>query len=46
MANKMSGSLNHAMIDGPKGRAAQDYANRFGEPPSADEDEPAPRDPA
>jgi phenylalanine-4-hydroxylase len=32
MANKMSGSLNHAMIDGPKGRAAQDYANRFGEP--------------
>jgi phenylalanine-4-hydroxylase len=32
MANKMSGSLNHAMIDGPKGRAAQEYANRFGEP--------------
>jgi phenylalanine-4-hydroxylase len=28
----MSGSLNHAMIDGPKGRAAQDYANRFGQP--------------
>jgi len=32
MASKMSGSLNHAMIDGPKGRAAQEYANRFGEP--------------
>ena len=32
MASKMSGSLNHAMIDGPKGRAAQDYANRFGQP--------------
>ncbi|MFM7800401.1 MAG: phenylalanine 4-monooxygenase, partial [Planctomycetota bacterium] len=28
----MSGSLNHAMIDGPQGRAAQEYANRFGEP--------------
>ena len=28
----MSGSLNHAMIDGPAGRAAQEYANRFGEP--------------
>jgi phenylalanine-4-hydroxylase len=28
----MSGSLNHAMIDGPQGRAAQDYANRFGQP--------------
>ena len=32
MANTMSGSLNHAMIDGPKGREAQEYANRFGEP--------------
>ena len=32
MASKMSGSLNHAMIDGPRGRAAQDYANRFGQP--------------
>ncbi|MFZ4466872.1 MAG: phenylalanine 4-monooxygenase [Phycisphaerales bacterium] len=32
MANKMSGSLNHAMIDGPKGREAQEYANRFGQP--------------
>ena len=32
MGNKMSGSLNHAMIDGPQGRAAQEYANRFGEP--------------
>jgi len=32
MANSMSGSLNHAMIDGPQGRAAQEYANRFGEP--------------
>ena len=32
MASKMSGSLNHAMIDGPKGRAAQNYANRFGQP--------------
>jgi phenylalanine-4-hydroxylase len=28
----MSGSLNHAMIDGPKGREAQEYANRFGQP--------------
>ena len=25
MQNKMSGSLNHAMIDGPAGRAAQEY---------------------
>lgn len=32
MANTMSGSLNHAMIDGPKGREAQEYANRFGQP--------------
>jgi phenylalanine-4-hydroxylase len=32
MASKMSGSLNHAMIDGPQGRAAQEYANRFGQP--------------
>jgi phenylalanine-4-hydroxylase len=32
MASKMSGSLNHAMIDGPKGREAQEYANRFGQP--------------
>ena len=29
---KYSGSLNHAMIDGPEGRSAQEYANRFGEP--------------
>jgi phenylalanine-4-hydroxylase len=28
----MSGNLNHAMIDGPQGKAAQEYANRFGEP--------------
>jgi phenylalanine-4-hydroxylase len=28
----MSGSLNHAMIDGPAGRAAQEYANQFGQP--------------
>ncbi len=32
MQNKMSGSLNHAMIDGPAGRAAQEYANQFGQP--------------
>ena len=32
MQNKMSGSLNHAMIDGPSGRAAQEYANQFGQP--------------
>ena len=29
---KYSGSLNHAMIDGPEGHAAQEYANHFGEP--------------
>ncbi len=29
---KYAGSLNHAMIAGPEGRAAQEYANRFGEP--------------
>jgi phenylalanine-4-hydroxylase len=28
----MSGNLNHAMIDGPQGKAAQEYANHFGEP--------------
>ena len=32
MAQGMSGNLNHAMIDGPQGKAAQDYANHFGEP--------------
>ncbi len=32
MAQGMSGNLNHAMIDGPQGKAAQEYANRFGEP--------------
>jgi phenylalanine-4-hydroxylase len=32
MESKMSGSLNHAMIDGPQGRAAQEYANNFGKP--------------
>jgi phenylalanine-4-hydroxylase len=31
MAKGMSGNLNHAMIDGPQGKAAQEYANRFGE---------------
>jgi phenylalanine-4-hydroxylase len=36
MANKMSGSLNHAMIDGPQGRAAQEYANNFGQPGHGD----------
>ncbi len=29
---KYAGSLNSAMIDGPEGRAAQECANRFGEP--------------
>lgn len=29
---KFPGSLNSAMIDGPKGRAAQEYANNFGSP--------------
>jgi len=29
---KYAGSLNHAMIDGPEGHAAQEYANHFGEP--------------
>ena len=29
---KFAGSLNHAMIDGPEGRAAQEYANSFGAP--------------
>ncbi len=33
---KYSGSLNSAMIDGPEGRAAQEYANRFGEAGFAD----------
>ena len=32
MAQGMSGNLNHAMIDGPQGKAAQEYANQFGEP--------------
>lgn len=32
MPQGMSGNLNHAMIDGPQGKAAQEYANRFGEP--------------
>lgn len=32
MASKMSGSLNHAMIDGEQAKAAQECANRFGEP--------------
>jgi phenylalanine-4-hydroxylase len=32
MAQGMSGNLNHAMIDGPQGKVAQEYANRFGEP--------------
>ena len=32
MAQGMSGNLNHAMIDGPQGKAAQEYANHFGEP--------------
>ena len=32
MAQRMSGNLNHAMIDGPQGKAAQEYANHFGEP--------------
>ena len=36
MGNKMSGSLNHAMIDGPQGRAAQEYANNFGQPGHGD----------
>lgn len=31
MKNKMSGSLNHAMIDGPQGKAAQHNADHFGE---------------
>ena len=31
MAQGMSGNLNHAMIDGPQGKAAQEYANQFGE---------------
>ena len=29
---KYAGSLNSAMIDGPEGHAAQEYANHFGEP--------------
>lgn len=29
---KFAGSLNSAMIDGPEGTAAQQYANHFGEP--------------
>jgi phenylalanine-4-hydroxylase len=32
MGQGMSGNLNHAMIDGPTGKAAQEYANHFGEP--------------
>jgi phenylalanine-4-hydroxylase len=32
MAQGMSGNLNHAMIDGPQGKAAQEYVNHFGEP--------------
>ncbi len=32
MAQGMSGNLNHAMIDGPQGKAAQEYANQFGAP--------------
>lgn len=32
MAQGMSGNLNHAMIDGPQGKAAQEYANHFGGP--------------
>ena len=32
MAQGMSGNLNHAMIDGPQGKAAQEYANQFGGP--------------
>lgn len=32
MAQGMSGNLNHAMIDGPQGKAAQEYANHFGKP--------------
>lgn len=32
MDQGMSGNLNHAMIDGPQGKAAQEYANHFGEP--------------
>ena len=31
-SNKMSGSLNHAMIDGTEAKAAQAMADRFGEP--------------
>ena len=30
--NKMSGSLNHAMIDGGQAKAAQHYADHFGQP--------------
>ena len=33
---KYAGSLNSAMIDGPEGRAAQEYANHFGEAGFAD----------
>ncbi|MDZ4831214.1 MAG: phenylalanine 4-monooxygenase [Phycisphaerae bacterium] len=29
---EMSGSLNHAMIDGPQGKRAQHYADNFGDP--------------
>ena len=32
MAQGMSGNLNHAMIDGPQGKAAQEYANQSGAP--------------
>jgi len=32
MGQGMSGNLNHAMIDGPQGKAAQEYANHYGEP--------------
>lgn len=33
---KFPGSLNSAMIDGPEGRAAQEYANKFGSPGYSD----------
>jgi len=36
MGQGMSGNLNHAMIDGPQGKAAQEYANHYGEPGFAD----------
>ncbi len=32
MNGKTSSSLNHAMIDGPQGKAAQEYVDQFGKP--------------